>query len=330
MKKIFFIVCLIYNFFMTTLFALSTIEFIDSVNRKIEVPKKIERIVPSGYNTQIILAGFSPEMMVSISKEVPKKVLQKIPTYPNNLPITGQFYGKTSNFNKEELINLQPDIIIDIGEKKKNIVNDLNEISKSTDIPVVFIEFNLKNITTIYDLLGKLLNKEEKAKEINNFLTKNLNMISDGLAKIPLEDRLSFIQVGGKSFSIDPANSSHTEAIETAGGINKAKIGNSNKKSRTENLNIEEIITWDPDIIFVKDKASYEAILEDSRWSNLKALKNKKIFLIPENPYNYVTSPPSINKIMGVFWAAQIMYPQIFDYDLNNLEKEFNHLIFGF
>lgn len=329
MKKKLFFICLVFSF-CTTIFANTSIEFTDSVGRNVTIPKKIEKVIPSGYNTQIILAGFSPETMASISKKVPDKVLQKIPTYPKNLPITGQFYGKVSNFNKEELIKIAPDIIIDIGEKKKNIVNDLNEITLNTNIPIIFIEFDIKNITNVYNMLGKIFNKEDKAKEINDFLVKNLAIINEGVKNIPVEKRYSFIQVGGKSLSIDPANSSHTEAIEIAGGINKAVINNQNKKNKTENLNIEEIIMWDPDIIFAKDKDSYLMILEDEKWKSLRAVKNNKVFLIPENPYNYVSAPPSINKIMGIFWAAQIMYPEVFKYDLKSIEEKFNKLVFNF
>ena len=337
MKKIFVTLLVLMAFFSSNSVIASSVfqkgentyEFIDSVGRKVVIPKNISKIVPSGTNAQLVLAGFSPEKMVGIAKKPSKETLSLIKNYPIDKPEIGQYYGKNPNFNKEELINVNPQIIIDLGEKKKTIKEDMEQIFENTGVPTIFIEFTPETAPKAYRTLGKILNKEKLAEEIAVFLEEKNNLVKNTLKTIPDKERLTFIQVGNKALNVDPTNSSHTEAIEFAGGINKAPLKEKGTKSKTENLNIEEVMSWDPDVIFAKDKESYDIVTTSPTWSSLRAVRNKKVYLIPQAPYNWVTSPPSANKMIGIYWAAKILYPKYFTYDVKEIEAKFNKLIYG-
>lgn len=337
MKKIFLTLLILLSFLNSNLIIANSIskdeknsyEFIDSAERKVIIPKNISKLVPSGTNAQLVLAGFCPEKIVGIAKKPSKETLDSIKNFPIDKPEIGQYYGKNPNFNKEELIKINPQIIIDIGEKKKTIKEDMEQIYENTGIPVIFIELTPETAPQAYRTLGKLLNKEKLGEEIATFLEEKNSIIKNTLKNIPNNKRLTFIQVGNKALNIDPTNSSHTEAIEFAGGINKAPAKEKGTKSKTENLNMEEVISWDPDVIFAKDKNSYDIITTDPVWASFRAVKNKKVYLIPQTPYNWVTSPPSANKMMGIYWAAKVLYPDYFTYDLNEIENNFNKLIYG-
>ena len=337
MKKIFLTLLILLSFFISNSIIAGSIsqkeentyEFVDSVGRKVILPKNISKLVPSGTNAQLVLAGFSPEKIVGIAKKPSKETLDSIKNFPIDKAEIGQYYGKNPNFNKEELIRVNPQIIVDIGEKKKTIKEDMEQIYENTGIPTIFIELTPETAPQAYRTLGKVLNKEKLGEEIAIFLEEKNAIIKKTLKNIPNNERLTFIQVGNKALNIDPTNSSHTEAIEFAGGINKAPTKEKGTKSKTENLNMEEVISWDPDVIFAKDKNTYDIITTDSAWSSFRAVKNGKVYLIPQTPYNWVTSPPSVNKMMGIYWAAKILYPKYFTYDLKEIETKFNKLIYG-
>lgn len=337
MKKIFLTLLVFLTFFTSNSVIADSIsqkgqntyEFVDSVGRKVMIPKNISKIVPSGTNAQLVLAGFSPEKMVGIAKKPSKETLNSIKNFPIDKPEIGQYYGKNPNFNKEELIKVNPQIIIDLGEKKKTIKDDMEQISENTGLPIIFIELTPETAPQAYRTLGKVLNKEKLGGEIANFLEEKNSIIKNTLKTIPDNEKLTFIQVGNNALNVDPSNSSHTEAIEFAGGINKAPSKEKGAKSKTENLNMEEVMSWDPDVIFAKDKNSYDIITTNPAWSSFKAVKNGKVYLIPQTPYNWVTSPPSANKMMGIYWAAKTLYPKYFTYDLKEIETKFNKLIYG-
>mgnify|MGYP000847823367 FL=1 len=205
----------------------------------------------------------------------------------------------------------------------------MEQIYENTGIPIIFIELTPETAPQAYRTLGKVLNKEKLGEEIANFLEEKNTIVKNTLKTIPDNEKLTFIQVGNNALNVDPSNSSHTEAIEFAGGINKAPSKEKGAKSKTENLNMEEVMSWDPDVIFAKDKNSYDIITTSPAWSSFRAVKNGKVYLIPQTPYNWVTSPPSANKMMGIYWAAKILYPKYFTYDLKEIETKFNKLIYG-
>lgn len=203
-------------------------------------------------------------------------------------------------------------------------------MEKNTGVKVIFIEFTPETASKAYRMLGELLDKKEKAEKIAKFFDNEVKVIKEGLNKIPKEKRLTFIQIGGgDNLQIDPQNSSHTLSIEFAGGINKATASKkSDKQSKTEGMNKEEVLSWNPDIIFAKTDKAAKAIKEDPAFANMKAVKSNKIIVIPSDPYNFVTDPPSVNKMIGIYWAAQKMYPDIFKYDFEKLNKEFKELVY--
>ena len=75
-----------------------------------------------------------------------------------------------------------------------------------------------------------------------------------------------------------------TDIIELAGGLNP--LGYEEHKSRP--LSDEEVLEIDPDIIIMawcggsEEKLSTETIYKNRKWQNLKAVKNRQVFKIPE------------------------------------------------
>ena len=39
-------------------------------------------------------------------------------------------------------------------------------------------------------------------------------------------------------------------------------------------------------------------------------------------PYNWLSNPPSINMLLGVWWLGNLLYPQYYDYDMTEKTQE--------
>ncbi len=90
----------------------------DDYGRKVEIPKEVTKIAASGATAQMILMTIAPEMLVGLTSS--PSTLQ-MPYFPEDmwyLPTFGQFYGSKSSLNVEALIDAQPQVIIDLGERK--------------------------------------------------------------------------------------------------------------------------------------------------------------------------------------------------------------------
>jgi iron complex transport system substrate-binding protein len=102
-----------------------------------------------------------------------------------SLPVFGQFYGKSNTLNLEALIEADPQVIIDLGDKKASHKEDMTGVQEQTGIPTIFIEANLNTFPDAYRKLGKLLGKEEKAEQIAQYIERTVAMAKENAAKIP-------------------------------------------------------------------------------------------------------------------------------------------------
>ena len=134
-----------------------TIKFTDSVGREVEVPSNIEKIAPSGSLAQIVLFSVAPDKLVGLSGEWSEDSKDYIDKKYTELPIFGQFYGK-GDLNMEALAAAEPQLIIDIGEKKDGMKEDLDSIQEQTGIPTIFVEATTANMSDCYTTLGIILN----------------------------------------------------------------------------------------------------------------------------------------------------------------------------
>ncbi|MCS4516657.1 hypothetical protein JTS98_03245 [Clostridium botulinum] len=69
---------------------------------------------------------------------------------------------------------------------------------------------------------------------------------------------------------------------------------------------MEQIISWDPDVI-----VSDSNVFNDSSWKQVSAVKQNKIYMIPNLPFNWFDKPPSINRLIGIRWF-QACYIRIY------------------
>lgn len=79
-------------------------------------------------------------------------------------------YGSKATLYLEELLASGAELIIDLGDYKKGIAEDLDALESQIGIPVIFIEANLDNMASAYRTLGKVLSMEERGEESVHFL----------------------------------------------------------------------------------------------------------------------------------------------------------------
>ena len=83
-------------------------------------------------------------------------------------------------------------------------------------------------------------------------------------------------------------------------------------------MEIEEIVKADPDVLILmpcgfdvkRTVSEYEKYLRnDSKWNQLRAVKEKKVFAVDANSF---FSKPSIRVVSGIEILAKILHPEIF------------------
>ena len=301
-----------------------TTTFTDSCGREVEIPEEINSVVPSGALAQMVLLTLCPEKLVGLSSNLSRTQKKYFSADVGNLPVFGSFYGGKSTMNFEAVIGTQPDILIDVGEEKATIVEDMDSITKITSTPSVYIRGDLRSLPEAYRTLGKLLGVEERGETLASYIENVLNEIDAGAESISQDERLT-VMYGDSDSGLDvkSADSIHAELIDIAGGINVAQT------YADGGVSLEQVFNWNPDVIILSPDANYEDVYDDAGWAPLKAVQNGRVYEIPYSPYNWIDKPPSVQRVLGLQWLANILYPDVFDYDMIKLTQEFFELFYG-
>ena len=229
--------------------------------------------------------------------------------------------------NENNLKNANPDLIIS-QETCEVCAAYTNQVNKAIQIlqkkPIVFSmdPHNMDEIIKSVLKLGKIIDKEKKAKEISEKLLKRIEKIRKNQNN--KKTKVLAIEWIEPFFT---AGHWVPEMIEIAGGINM--ISKTGEHSRR--LNMDEIIKSNPDIIIMmpcgfdtqRTIKEYEKFLKNKKeWKDLKAVKMNQVFAVDANSF---FSKPSIRTIEGIEILAKIIQPEIFE-DLKVSDKSFVHI----
>ncbi len=307
-----------------------TREFTDSLGRIVTIPTNIERVAPSGNVAQVQLYTIANDLMVGNASAYSANAARYLVKDNIDLPLFGTFYGKKANLNKEALIVADPQLVIDIGEikgSKEEMAKDLDALQAQINIPVVFIESYLENTPSSYRMLGDLLNREAEAKKLAKFAEDAISTAKTKKAQIT-EPTKVYYSTAVDGLDAIGQGSFHAEVLDLVGAQNVTPKG----PSKGANLiSAETLLTYDPEVILLAEVNAYKSFTTDAVFSSLPAVKNGKVSLLPVAPYPWIDTPPSVNRLIGIYYLGSTLYPELYsDIDLKGKIKEFFSLFYKY
>ena len=303
--------------------------FTDSLGRTVELPDRIERIVPSGNLSQMVLYSLSPERIAGWSSRLSGSAEEYFLQDTVSLPVFGTFYGKKANLNKEALMAAFPDAVIDMGEikgSKEAMIADLDKLSSEIMIPVIFIEAYLDNTPEVYRTMGSLLGLEERGEVLAAYAEEAIAMAADARERIA-DPVTVYYSSSADGLEAIAEGSFHGEVIEKIGARN---IVPSSFGESTGSISLEQLYIWNPDVILFQEKEAYENALSSPEWQALEAVSEGRVYLIPTEPYSFIDSPPATNRIIGIYWLGNLLYPELYPVDIIEKTIEYYRLYYSY
>lgn len=295
--------------------------YVDSVGRKSEIPE-VNRVIPSGRVAQLMISMVAPEKLVGVSEV--KRIYQE--NIPDNLPLTGQLYGGSGTVNYETMVQIKPDIILDLGEVKNTIKSDMDDLNSMTNVPTIFLRADLEHTPEAFRALGDLLGEPERGESLALFTEEALKFAEEGRSKI--RDKKSVYQTStDDALGADLDGTAHSEILNLIGAKNAAEVDAVGGRPG-QTVSMEQILEWNPDVIISLSDIGTKEIRSNKSWKNIKAVKENKIFTPPYSPFSWISQPPSANRIIGIYWMAQKVYPEIYSVDLKEKTKEWYRLAY--
>ena len=265
----------------------------DQTGRSVNVPENPQRIAVFAPSiTEIVFALGQGHRLVGVTG------FSNFPAEAEKIPKIGTHIS----LDLEKIVSLNPDLCIGIREGNPTpVVHRLSELN----IPVYIVDpknFDtvMKNITDI----GNLLNCPETAASLVRDMSVRLQAVKTKVSKAKHRPDV-FFQIG-----IDPIVSAGSssfihELIELAGGRNLAAGATSYPR-----FSKEKVLFMMPEIIFITSMAREGGFgkvkAEWNLWTQLPAVKNKRIFIIDSD----IVNRPTYRLIIGLESLAALIHPE--------------------
>ena len=294
----------------------------DSMDRNVEIPYSVERIVCVGVGAlRYTCYVGGADRVVGVEDYETKPGMSRLYNYVNfdlfqNLPVT----GTNGEPFVEEIINVDPQVIV----MSSYASQDPDELSQKTGIPVVVVPgsdttLDEKAYVTIR-ILGELYQLEDRAKDLTAYLKSIQKDLDDRTASIA-EDAKPTCYVGGVSFK-GHHGFEGTEAYYGPFELIHAKnLANTTGQTGAFNIDVEQVLSWNPEIIFL-DFNGMNLINEDygahpDFYNALTAVQEGKVY----SQISFRSSASNLETALAdAYYAACVMYPQQFQ-DIDPVEK---------
>ncbi len=304
-----------------------TVLFTDSAGREVEVPAQITRIAASGAMAQIVVFALAPDALVGVASKWTDGAEKYLDDKYYELPVLGQFYG-TSDLNLEEIAARDPQVILDVGEAKSSIVEDMDAIMEQVGIPTVHIDASTDTMGEAYRMLGQLLGLEDEAEVLAQYCESVVNRTQEIVDQLGADGKTSLVYcLGEDGLSALAKTSYHAQVIDLLSD-NAAVVDEPSSKGSGNPIDMEQLLIWNPEVIVFAPDSIYGAVGTDAAWQQLDAVKNGRYYEVPFGPYNWMGFPPSVNRYLGMIWMAQLLYPDVAGYDMYEEAAKFYDLFY--
>ena len=303
----------------------ATRTFTDSLGREVTLPANLNKIAISGPLAQIVVFAIAPDMMVGIANGWADEAKGLIPDEYYNLPLLGQLYGGKGELNLETLLAADPDVVIDVGEPKSTMAEDLDGLQEQTGIPFVHIDAYLASMDDTYAMLSDLLAMPNEGQALADYCRNaydTVKAIVDGVEKADV-----LYITGEEGMNVIARDSYHAEVVDMLCN-NLAVVDEPSSKGTGNEVDMEQILNWDPSIVFFAPGSIYSTVADNENWQTIPAIKDGKYYEVPFGPYNWMGFPPSVQRILGMQWMAKVLYPEAADYDMYEVTQTYFQLFY--
>ena len=300
--------------------------FTDSVGREVEVPAQIDKVALSGPMAQIVLFALCPDKLVGVSNAWSTEAEQYLDEKYFTMPEIGQLYGGKGELNPETLLQSGAQIVIDVGEPKDGIAEDLDALQEQTGIPFVHITATTETTGDAYRMLGDLLNMKDEAETLAAYC-ENIYDRTVSIAGSVEKANVLYV-TGDMGQNVIAAGSYHAEILDLLTN-NLAVVDEPSSKGTGNEVSMEQILTWDPDVVIFAPESIYDTVADDAAWQSVTAIKNGAYYEVPFVPYNWMGFPPSVQRYLGMMWLSKVLYPDATaEYDLFSDVQEYYKLFY--
>ncbi len=301
----------------------------DSARRGVQLPDTVGRVFAAGGPASVALYVLKPDAMVGWPRAIRPEEAPFIRADVRSLPEVGLLTGRGDTANVELVLRMKPDLILDFGAVRDTFVSLAESTQQRTGIPYALVDGRFEATAASLRLLGDMLGVPERGAALAAFTEGLFARLDATLAGIPERQRPRvYLARGPEGLETGLKGSINSEIIDRAGGRNVADGQGQRRGLAT--VSPEQLLVWNPDIIITWDRNFHDKVTRapDSLWSAVSAVENKRVYLAPTAPFGWIDRPPSLNRLIGLMWLANIFHGDAFAFDIRKDTRAFYKLFY--
>lgn len=292
----------------------------DGAGRSVMVPAKTERVFPAGPPAAIKHYTLQPSSLLGWPRANRGSELVFLDPEVGTRPELGRLTGRGNTTNLEVLLQLKPDLVLDVGSVARTFVETADRVQAQTGIPYALLDGRFDKIAESFRLHGLLTGEQARAEELARYCEDVVRTCRSRVATVPQDRRPRvYYARGPRGLDTGLGGSINVETIEFMGAVNVA----GQTRGGLATVSIEQVLTWDPEVIIAIDQDFATNVRSDPSWASVRAVRERRVHLSPKMPFGWVDFPPSVNRIPGLWWLGKLLYPNLFPEDLNAMTREF-------
>lgn len=288
-----------------------TIQVTDSVGRHVQIPAEPQRIaIFDSFSSELaVLIGAGPKLSGVPNGIKSDVILQQI--YPGLTQLTA-----TSGNS----INIETQLSDDVDLVLLRSTMDSSECAKLDllGIPYVKVGYNsIESQVKAIRLVGTACGTAAagRAEAIARYYEQTVSLVQERVASIAQDQRVSVYHAVTDALTTDGADSLGASWITATGCRNVSATETAS--SNTDYLaTLEQVYSWNPDIIICSSASTASTILETAGWQGLEAVTSASVYNIPVGATRW-GHRGSVETWFAMLWLGTTAYPELFaDIDL--------------
>jgi iron complex transport system substrate-binding protein len=292
----------------------------DAAGRVVPIPDKVERVFPAGPPAAILLYTLAPDLLLGWPRaNRAEECVYMLPDICAR-PEVGRITGRGNTANLETVLAFKPDLILDVGSTTATFVSLSARVQEQTGLPYALLDGRFDAIPSTYRTLGELVHRKADAEVLARYADETMATMNTRIDKIPKARRPRvYYGRGPRGLETGLGGSINVETIEFLGAKNVA----GERRGGMATVSVEQVLLWNPDVIITIDRDFAVSVKSDPVWAQVKAVQDGRVHLSPKMPFGWVDFPPSVNRLIGLWWLAKILYPEEFPEDIKPKTRDF-------
>ncbi|MCX2866545.1 ABC transporter substrate-binding protein [Kluyvera cryocrescens] len=311
----------------------------DQLGRQVTLPDSVNRVVVLQHQTLNLLVQLNAAddivgVLSSWKKQLGPEFARFMPSIDKmSMP------GDLTQVNIESLLALHPQVVFVANYAPEPMIQQI----QNAGIPVVAISLredaageknkmnpSMSDEERAYNeglkqgirLIGEVVNRQAEASALIDYTFAARAKFNAPVAAIPPAEKVR-VYMANPDLNTYGSGKYTGLMMQHAGAMNVAAA----TVKGARQVSLEQVLKWDPQVIFVQDRYPevVKQITTDPQWQAIDAVKNHRVWLMPEYAKAWGYPMPEALAI-GELWMAKKLYPERYkDIDVDAAAQDYYH-----